>query len=78
MSDGSSRYAVHVDVPAVAGLSACIVAWGRELDARPITTARELTDASEGASPTGRRADSPQTCQNSVVDYGRNTPEANR
>jgi len=21
-------------------------------------------------------ADSPQTCQNSVVDYGRNTPEA--
>jgi hypothetical protein len=32
--------------------------------------------ASEGASPTGRRADSPQTCQNVVVDYGCNTPEA--
>ncbi len=32
--------------------------------------------ASEGASPTGRCADSPQACQNSVVGCGRNTPEA--
>ncbi len=39
MSDGSSIYAVHVDAPGVAGLSARIVAWGRELDTRPITTA---------------------------------------
>ncbi len=27
MSDGSSIYAVHVDVPAVAGLYARIVVW---------------------------------------------------
>jgi hypothetical protein len=34
------------------GLPARTVARGRERDAPPITTARELTDASEGASPT--------------------------
>jgi hypothetical protein len=32
---------------APARLSARIVAWGRDLDTRPITTASELTDASE-------------------------------
>jgi len=36
--------AVHVDIPAVPGLPACTLAWGRELDTRPIATSGELTE----------------------------------
>jgi hypothetical protein len=37
--------AVHVDRPAVPGLPARTLAWGRELDTRPITTAGNLTES---------------------------------
>jgi len=36
--------AVHLQTPAAAGLPARTLAWGREHDARPITTTGELTD----------------------------------
>ena len=62
------RWPVRPTLAARPLASARIVAWGRELDTRPITTASELTDASEGASRTDRHADVPQTCQTAVVD----------
>ena len=73
MPDGNSMYTFdYSPSPTVHRIAAS----GREPDTWRITTARELTAASEGASPAGRRDDSPQTFQNSVVGYGRNTPEA--
>jgi hypothetical protein len=41
--------AVHVDLPAAPGLSARTLAWGRELDTRPITTTGGLTDGKVAA-----------------------------
>src|SRR5215813_6789743 len=35
---------VHLDIPAASGLPARTLAWGRELDTRPITAMGELTD----------------------------------
>jgi len=40
---------VHVQTPAVPGLPAPTLAWGRELDTRPITTTGELTDGKVAA-----------------------------
>ena len=37
--------ATHLDTPAVPGLPARTLRWGREHDTRPITTSGELTDA---------------------------------
>jgi hypothetical protein len=36
---------VHLDIPAAPGLPARTLAWGRELDTRPVTTTGELTDS---------------------------------
>jgi hypothetical protein len=36
---------VHLDIPAAPGLSARTLAWGHELDTRPITATEELTDS---------------------------------
>ena len=36
---------VHLETPAATGLPARTLAWGRELDTRPVTAAGELTDA---------------------------------
>ena len=41
--------AVHVDIPAVPGLPARTLAWGRETDTRPITTSGDLTDSKVAA-----------------------------
>jgi hypothetical protein len=40
---------VHLEIPAAPGLPARTLAWGRELDTRPITTSGELTDAKVSA-----------------------------
>ena len=39
----------HLETPAVPGLSARTLAWGREIDTRPVTTAGELTDSKVAA-----------------------------
>jgi hypothetical protein len=36
---------VHLDIPAASGLPARTLAWGRELDTRPVTANGELTDS---------------------------------
>ena len=41
--------AVHLDIPAAPGLPARTLAWGRELDTRPVTTTGELTDSKVAA-----------------------------
>jgi hypothetical protein len=40
---------VHLQTPAAPGLSACTLAWGREIDTRPITTTGELTGSKVAA-----------------------------
>jgi Replication initiator protein, pSAM2 len=40
---------VHLDIPAAPGLPARTLAWGRELDTRPVTTTGELTDSKVAA-----------------------------
>ena len=40
---------VHLETPAAPGLPARTLAWGRELDTRPITTTGELTDSKVAA-----------------------------
>jgi Replication initiator protein, pSAM2 len=40
---------VHLDIPAAPGLPARTLAWGRELDTRPITTTGDLTDTKVAA-----------------------------
>ena len=40
---------VHLDIPAAPGLPARTLAWGPELDTRPITTTGELTDSKVAA-----------------------------
>jgi hypothetical protein len=40
---------VHLETPAVPGLPARTLAWGREIDTRPITTTGELTDSKVAA-----------------------------
>ncbi len=40
---------VHIETPAVPGLPARTLAWGRELDTRPITTTGELTEGKVAA-----------------------------
>jgi hypothetical protein len=40
---------IHVDTPAVPGLPPRTLAWGRELDTQPITTAGELTESKVAA-----------------------------
>jgi hypothetical protein len=40
---------VHLDTPAVPGLPVRTLAWGRELDTRPVTTTGELTDSKVAA-----------------------------
>jgi excisionase family DNA binding protein len=42
---GQAARAVHLETPAVAGMRARTMAWGRELDTRPITTTGELTES---------------------------------
>jgi hypothetical protein len=37
--------AVHLETPIAPGLTARTLAWGRELDIRPITTTGELTES---------------------------------
>jgi Replication initiator protein, pSAM2 len=41
--------AVHLETPAVPGLPARTLVWGREVDTRPVTTAGELTDSKVAA-----------------------------
>jgi hypothetical protein len=41
--------AVHLETPAVTGLPSRTVAWGRELDTRPITTTGDLADSKVAA-----------------------------
>jgi hypothetical protein len=41
--------AVHVDLPAAPSLPARTLAWGRELDTRPVTTTGDLTDGKVAA-----------------------------
>jgi hypothetical protein len=41
---GQAASAVHLETPAAPGLTARTLAWGRELDIRPITTTGELTE----------------------------------
>ena len=40
---------VHVETPAAPGLTARTLAWGRELDTRPVTTTGDLTDSKVAA-----------------------------
>ena len=40
---------VHVETPAAPGLTARTLAWGRELDTRPVTATGELTDSKVAA-----------------------------
>jgi hypothetical protein len=40
---------VHLETPAVSGLPARTLAWGREIDMRPVTTTGELTDSKVAA-----------------------------
>jgi replication initiator protein RepSA len=40
---------VHLETPAGPGLPARTLAWGREIDTRPVTTAGELTDSKVAA-----------------------------
>jgi hypothetical protein len=40
---------VHLDIPAAPGLPARTLAWGRELDTRPLTTTGELTGSKVAA-----------------------------
>jgi hypothetical protein len=40
---------VHLETPAVPGLPTRTLAWGREIDTRPVTTTRELTDSKVSA-----------------------------
>jgi hypothetical protein len=40
---------VHLETPAVPGLPARTLAWGREIDTRPVTTTGELTDSKVAA-----------------------------
>jgi hypothetical protein len=42
---GQAARAVHLETPAVAGMRARTMAWGREIDTRPITTTGELTES---------------------------------
>ncbi len=41
--------AVHIDIPATRGVPARTLAWGRQLDTRPITTTGVLTDTKVAA-----------------------------
>ena len=41
--------AVHLETPAAPGLPSRTLAWGREVDTRPVTTAGELTDTKVAA-----------------------------
>jgi hypothetical protein len=40
---------VHLETPAVPGLPASTLVWGREIDTRPVTTTGELTDSKVAA-----------------------------
>jgi hypothetical protein len=41
--------AVHIETPAAPGLAARTLAWGRQIDTRPITTTGDLTDSKVAA-----------------------------
>jgi hypothetical protein len=40
---------VHIEIPAARGLAARTLAWGRELDTRPVTSTGDLTDSKVAA-----------------------------
>ena len=46
---GQVARAVHIDIPATHRMPARTLAWGRELDTRPVTTTGELTDSKVAA-----------------------------
>ena len=46
---GQAARAVYVDIPATRGVPSRTLAWGRQLDTRPITTTGDLTDSTVAA-----------------------------
>jgi hypothetical protein len=46
---GQAARIVHIEIPAAPGLPARTLAWGRQLDTRPVTTTGDLTDAKVAA-----------------------------
>ena len=46
---GQAARAVHIDIPASPRMPARTLAWGRQLDTRPITTTGDLTDSKVAA-----------------------------
>ncbi len=46
---GQAAHAVHFETPSARGVPARTLAWGRELDSRPVTTSGDLTDSKVAA-----------------------------